>query len=149
MKSFIFRSAFLIMILSSFAFVQPVKAQSAGEVVTALKQVYDGASYVSRNWTKISWFFHGMKHTWWACVYQDGFTTYNNPRSYRNANVVLNYFTGNDGDCDAFYYQNGAQVHLCYNSTFFAQKYASQHGPITDLLYQDSQNSWHSVLNTR
>ena len=146
MKKFLFRTVLCTLIALSLMYTHPTKAQGVGEVVTVITQVYQAANYLARNWDKIQWVFGGMDHTWWACVYQDGFTTYNNPRSYRNPNVVLNYFLGYDGDCDAFYYQNGAQVHLCYNSPSYAQRYAQQHGPIVNLLYLDGNGNWNSVL---
>lgn len=149
MRRYILKLALCTFIVLSAAELQTSNAQGVGETIVALKQVRDAAKIMNLHWDKIKWFFGGMKHTWWACVYRDGFTTYNNPRSYRKPGVVLNYFMGYDGDCDAFYYYNGGRYNLCYDSPHFAQRYAQQHGPIVDLLYQDGNGNWNSVLNSR
>lgn len=126
-------------------------AQDPGTVITigaeVGKRVYDAVIFLHDHWDYLSWFFTGMNHTWWVAVYQDGFATYNDFRSYRTSDDAYNYFVlGNGGDCDAIYYDAyGRTWHICYQTPFQANAYSQQHGPIVDIAFQ-TNSGWHSIL---
>lgn len=132
------------------AILTPSKAKCQDPVTTAevTKAVYDGVRLAASHWKELSWFFKGMSYTWWYARYEDGFTAYNNFRSYRTPNDAYNYFVTGHGDCDAVYIDAyGKEHHICYESPFQAKHYSQQHGPIVDIGFQGNNNQYRSVLN--
>ena len=136
-------------LLSSFLFATMVsKPQDPVTVGTITAVVKKAVIYSYYNREKIKWFFGGMKHVWWYCRYQDGFTTFNDFRSYRTSMDAYNYFVLGNGDCDAVYDDiYGRQQHICYDNPWLAQKYAESHGPIVDIGYQDENGYPRSLLS--
>ena len=132
----------LLFILALLCAMFQSKAQS-------YEDLYSAVVYTSKNWTKVSWALTGMDHTWWYCRYRDGFTTYNDFRSYRTSADAYNYFVNGNGDCDAVYFtnSNGNTSHICYETAMQAQYYANQHGPVIDLGFQRKNGSYQSILN--
>ena len=76
------------------------------------------------------WALEGRHHTWWACVYADGFRVHNNFRSYRSIEETSSYFQGtcDGGDCDAV---TDDGQHVCYPQ--MANQMVQIHGYITDI----------------
>ncbi len=123
-----------------------VKAQA--DIVTegaiVVKNLYTAARWTHDNWKFISWVVTGRDYRWWACIYRDGFVTYNNFRSYRTAINAYSYFVKGQGDCDAVYGNQGR--HICYSSPIQARRYSEQHGAIVDIQYQDDSGRYHSIF---
>ena len=124
-----------------------VKSQSS--YTGYISDLYKAVVYTSQNWDKIGWVLGGMDHTWWYCRYRDGFTTYNNFRSYRTPSDAYNYFVLGHGDCDAIYFtgSNRNTSHICYQTPMQAEYYKNQHGPVIDLGFQRKDGSNQSILN--
>lgn len=118
----------------------PVRDARAFDPVSAAAMVYQGYQGVTQilqtagvSKQKAVWFFKGMRHTWWGCVYQDGTTVFNNFRSYRNEYDVMEYFTGqNRGDCDSIVQSGGGWQNVCYGPSG-ASRMVAQHGQIVNV----------------
>lgn len=134
----------------------PSRSNAQAEVIAVItegakitKQVYAGISWIYNHQEQIKMVFRGFRynHRWWACIYQDGFVTYNNFRSYRNSMDAYNYFVLGNGDCDAIYYnRQRASSPICYQTPFQARSYTEQHGVIVDIQYQDDNGNYRSIL---
>ncbi len=80
------------------------------------------------------WIFE-RKHSWWICEYEDGTLVYNNFRSYRSAEEVMNYFQGETpGDCHSFTLQENesgkaVRMPMCFDE-INAKKNLNLHGEI-------------------
>lgn len=123
------------------------KAQDPATMAALSSAAKAGIIYSINNWDKISWLFTGMHHTWWYCRYQDGFTTYNNFRSYRTSRDAYTYFVLGYGDCDAVYDdQYGNERPICYETPWQAKRYTDQHGPIVDMGFQLKGGGYRSLL---
>ena len=136
--------------ISIAAILMTVSTVSQAQDITSLATsgVIAGVRWAASHPQQVKWFFTGMDHTWWYCRYQDGFTTWNNFRSYRDVNNVWNYFAMGRGDCDAKYQdQNGNWQHVCYQSSLQAENYVRYHGKIVDIGFQQSNGSNHSILS--
>jgi hypothetical protein len=121
-----------------------IKAQDPVTAASVVKGLYTAAKWTHSNWKFIKWCFTGLEHRWWACIYQDGFVTYNNFRSYRTSMEAYNYFVKGRGDCDAVYGNSNRRI--CYENPMQAKRYTDQHGPIADIQYQDKYGNYHSVF---
>lgn len=126
-------------------FTPPVKAQGAiASGASKIKGLYTAVKWTHENWRVIKWWVTGMDHRWWACIYQDGFVTYNNFRSYRTSMDAYNYFVKGRGDCDAVY---GNNSRICYENPMQAKRYTDDHGPIVDIQYVDNSGRYRSVFD--
>lgn len=127
------------------------KAQGVGEVITTgasiSKQVCNAVSWIYSHQEQVKMIFRGFhyNHRWWACIYRDGFVTYNNFRSYRNSMDAYNYFVLGHGDCDAVY--GDQNNHICYENPLQAKRYTDEHGEIVDIQYQDSNGNYRSIYD--
>ncbi|MEM6347146.1 MAG: hypothetical protein AAF927_24870 [Bacteroidota bacterium] len=80
------------------------------------------------------WIFE-RKHTWWICEYADGTLVYNNFRSYRSSDEVMDYFRGETpGDCRSFTLEKNesgkaVRTAMCFDQ-INAKKNLSLHGEI-------------------
>jgi hypothetical protein len=134
-------------------FITP-QAKAQGNAVSSgasvVKGLYTAAEWTHRNWNYLSWISQGVikgfhfEHRWWACIYQDGFITYNNFRSYRTSMDAYNYFIKGRGDCDAVYGSSNSRI--CYENPMQAEYYTKQHGRIVDIKYQDYSGRYHSIF---
>jgi hypothetical protein len=104
----------------------PKVAQYGGNMLRSLCSNPQKAQWILKG---IMHGFH-FKHTWWACVYADGFRVRNNFRSYRALDAITPYFVGtcDGGDCDAV---TDYGQHVCFPQ--MADMMVQQHGEIVDI----------------
>ena len=140
---------FALFLALSIVFCAPKSnAQDPATAAAVASGVKKAVSYAIANWDKISWVLGGMKHTWWYCQYEDGFTTYNNFRSYRGPDNIYNYFVLGHGDCDSRYYDtNGKLQPICYSTPLHASRYTDEHGKIVDIGFQVDGGKYKSLFD--
>jgi len=140
---------FAFLLALSIVFCAPKSnAQDPATAAAVTSAVKKGVWYAVGNWKKIGWVLGGMDHTWWYCKYEDGFTTYNNFRSYRGPDNVYRYFVLGYGDCNSRYYDtNGNLRPICYSTPLHASRYTDQHGEIVDIGFQLKDGKHKSILD--
>jgi hypothetical protein len=154
-KLFMFLLVSIIVVNSSIsAKAQAPDPQTAVVILTTgvkvTKGVYTGGKWLYSHREQIIRAFKfigdGFKynHRWWACVYADGYVTYNNFRSYRTSLDAYNYFIEGHGDCDAV---TGNNSQVCYTTPEAASAITDRHGAVVDIQYQDNNGQYVSSFN--
>lgn len=145
MKKTILKS---LLVYSMLICTQMVNAQANydQDYESAKATVKKVAKDFSLSWNKTKWFFGGMDHTNWYVKYENGLVVWNNFRSYRTSQEVINYYTGKTpGDCDAWYYKKGKRYNLCYTSDQ-VKRYRKSFGQIVDMGFTNKQGNTSSLF---